>query len=105
MADATTLYAIDNSQDYNVVAQTCCNRIVVQENYNSVTPPTVDLLQKMPSTAASAVNIVKGTAAIYTPLSRRASGSVPYFLPGEVVGTIRTVSGSATVQQIESSQV
>src|ERR1700688_2847542 len=105
MADATTTYAIDNAGpnadgSYNVAAQTYCKRIVVQENYNSVTAPSADLLQKMPSTAANFVNITKGTPAIFT-----AVGLGNGFAPGQVVGSIKTVSGSITVQQIESQEV
>ncbi|MFI5118609.1 MAG: hypothetical protein ACHP8B_18125 [Terriglobales bacterium] len=102
MPDRTTTYAIDNTQDYIVVTQTMCKRVTVQENYNSSTPPTADLLQKMPATAANAVNVAKGTPAIYTPDNLQGKG---LFYPGAVTGTIRTASGSITVQQIESNQI
>ena len=103
---ATTTYAIDNSQDWNVVAQTLCRRIVVEEDYNSQTPPTVDLLQKQPA-GGSAVNIAKGTPAVYTQLLPLVFNGC--FQPGDVVGTIRVLSTggvtSCTVKQIESNQV
>jgi hypothetical protein len=105
MADATTTYAVDNTADVNVVAQTSCARIVVQENYNSSTPPTQDLLQKIPASAANAVSIPKGTAAVYTPQTRRHGVGPFVFQPGEIAGTIRTSAGSVTVQQIESLQI
>jgi hypothetical protein len=110
VADATTTYAIDNNADYHVVVNTPCNRVVIQENYNSANPPTADLLQKMPFGAASAANIAKGTAAVYTPSTlasaqARRSGGGAMFAPGDNIGSIRTVSGSITVQQVESMQI
>lgn len=105
MADATTLFAVDNLADYPVIVQTPCARVVVQENYNSATPPTADLLQKMPATAANAANIAKGTPAIYAPQSRRTSFGQIGFNPGDIAGSIRTAAGSITVQQIESLEV
>lgn len=97
----TTLLAIDNSQDWNVVAQSYCRRVTVQENYNSQHPPTVDLLQKAPATG-TAVRIAQGTPAIYT-------APPGGFKPGDIAGTIKVdpVGGitSCTVQQIESQTI
>ncbi len=106
MADATILYSVDNSQDYNVVVQTQnCKRIFVQENYSSSVPPTQDLLQKMPASATNAISITKGTPAIYTPSSGGVGWSNNVFYQGQIVGTIRTAAGSVTVQQIESTEI
>ena len=97
MADATTVYAVDNSQDYSVIPNTVCKRISVQENYDSSSSPTADLLQKIPASAASAVKVAKGLPAIYT--------SATFFQPGVAVGMIRTSAGSITVQQVESNSI
>ncbi len=106
MADATSTYVIDNSQDWPVVALNYCTRITVQENYDSTHAPTADLLQKMPATA-SAIRIPMGTPAIYTPTLSAvllpASGRV--FIPGQTVGTIRAAAGSVTVSQVEHSSI
>lgn len=92
-------FAIDNTKRYSVVAQTTCRRILIQENYNSVTPPTADLLAAQPA-GGTQVNIAKGTPMIFTPpVGNR------FFAPQQIVGDIETVSGSITVQQIESQQV
>ena len=95
----TTTFAIDNLGPYNVVANTYCSRIVVQENYDSANPPTADLKQYTPG--GNPIRIAKGTPAIFTP----AGATTGFFTPGEVVGQIQTSSGSITVQQIESSQI
>lgn len=101
-------FAIDNTKRYSVVAQTTCRRILVQENYNSVTPPTADLLAAQPP-GGTQVNIAKGTPIIFTPQTGLTPGQNNFagqqFLAGQVVGDIETVSGSITVQQIESQQV
>jgi hypothetical protein len=99
----TNTFAVDNTQRYQVIAQTYCRRILVQENYNSTTPPTADLLMSEPA-GATQVAIPKGTSAIYTTAVTEVVGS-PYFKPGQVAGEIETVSGSITVQQIESQEV
>lgn len=96
--NATNTFAVDNTQRYQVIAQTWCRRIQVQENYNSTSAPTADLLMARPA-GATQVNIVKGTTAIFT------ASTHAHFTPGQVVGDIETVSGSITVQQIESDQV
>ena len=96
---STNTFAIDNGQRYKVIAQTYCYRIMVQENYNSVSAPTCDLLAAQPA-GATQVNIAKGTPVIFT---RALSDSK--FMPGQVVGDIETVTGSCTVQQIESQQI
>lgn len=96
---ATLTFAIDNLGPYNVVAQSYCRRIVVQENYDSANPPTADLKMYIPfgSAAPVAVRVAKGTPAIFN-----AEG---VYSPGQTVGQIQTSAGSITVQQIESSQV
>lgn len=101
----TTTFAIDNLGPYNVVANTYCSRIVVQENFDSANPPTADLKQYIPA-GGVAVRIPKGTPAVFT-FAATASTLYPYptFTPGQVVGQINTSAGSITVQQIESSQV
>jgi hypothetical protein len=96
---ATNTFSIDNSARYQVIAQTYCRRIVVQENYNSANTPTCDLLMAAPA-GATQVAIAKGTPAIFTP----PTGSL-LFTPGQLVGDIETASGSCTVQQVESQQV
>jgi len=105
-ATATNTFAIDNTQRYSVVAQTRCRRITVQENFNSTTPPTADLLMAQPA-GATQVAVAKGTPAIFTPstVSNCNSGLEPEFMPGQTVGDIETASGSITVQQTESRQV
>lgn len=97
MADPITTYAIDNAGPYNVVANSYCLRITVQENYNSANPPTADLKQYRPAGSATPMRIPKGTPAIFT------KGGTYY--PGEVAGAIQTEAGSITVQQIDSSQI
>jgi hypothetical protein len=97
--DATITFAVDNSQAYNVVARRRCQRIFIQEDYDSATPPTADLVQAIPA-GASGVRISKGTAAIYTPPS-----GATFFERGDIAGTIKTSSGSITVQQIHSQRI
>lgn len=95
---ATNTFSIDNTQRYQVIAQTRCQRITVQENYSSVSPPTCDLLMAAPANAAQ-VSVPKGTPAIFTPVSGA------FFEVNTIIGDIETASGSCTVQQIESQQV
>ena len=107
MADRTITYAIDNAGpnpdgSYNVVVQNICRRITLRENYNSSTPPTVNLIQKMPAGAANAANITEGDSAIYTALASQDGG---VFRPTQIAGTIKTAGGAASVQQIESDQI
>ena len=97
-------FAVDNSQRYKVIAQTACRRIVIQENYNSVTPPTADLLQAQPA-GGTQINIAKGTPAIFSPPGSGSQHFISGFKPGDVAGDIQTVSGSITVQQVESAQI
>jgi hypothetical protein len=100
---STNTFAVDNTQRYQVIAQTRCSRVLVQENYNSATPPTADLLMSAPA-GSTQIAVAKGTPAIFTPTVDSLARPV-MFAPGEVVGDIETVSGSITVQQIESTQV
>lgn len=95
---ATNTFAVDNTQRYQVIAQTTCRRILVQENYNSATPPTADLLMSFPP-GATQVAVPKGTPAVFTPPHGL------WFSPGTVAGEIETAAGSITVQQIEGDQV
>ena len=104
--NATNTFAVDNTQRYQVIAQTACERIAVQENYNSANAPTVDLLMAKPA-GATLVAVPKGTPAIFTPPSNNTQnfGPRPQFSPGQPAGEIQTATGSATVQQIEGAQV
>jgi hypothetical protein len=98
MANFSTTYAVDNNAEVNVVCHVDgVSRIVVQENYDSATPPTADLIQRCAVPGSGQVKIPKGTPAIYT--------TATSFRKGEIAGTIETSSGSITVQQVESSQV
>lgn len=96
MADPITTYALDTTK-IDVVANSYCKRIAVKEDYDSDSPPTANLLQYDPTGSSTPAKIVKGTPAIFTSNSN--------FYPGQVVGGIKTSSGSITVQQIESAQV
>jgi hypothetical protein len=95
MAQPFLTFAIDNTKQYAVVARTYCWRILIQENYNSATPPTADIQQFNPD-GSGPVNIAKGTPAIFS--------TGPY-LPGQTAGFVNTPSGSITVQQIESMKI
>jgi len=95
MSQPFSTYAIDNTKLYAVIANTYCRRVVVQENYDSANPPTADLEQYNPD-GSGPVLIPKGTPAVFS--------KGPY-TPGTQVGSIETVSGSITVQQIESMEV
>ena len=104
MADPISTFAIDNAGpnpngSYNVVANSYCRRITIQENYDSANPPSADLQQFIPATSSTPARVAKGTPAIFTPLSDL------YFTPRQIVGAIKTSSGSITVQQVESEQV
>lgn len=105
MADYSTTYAVGNSAEVSVVCHIQgAKRILVQENYNSTTPPTADLLQRGAAAGSTQVNIAKGTPAIFT---APADGPSPIggFNTGDIVGTIQTVSGSITAQQIEYNRI
>lgn len=100
-------FAIDNLAVYPVRAASYCDRIVVQEDYDSSSPPTCDLRQyklnsgalpsQPPAYGATPVKVAKGTPAIYT----KPGG----YVPGEIAGGIATASGSCTVQQVEGKQI
>jgi hypothetical protein len=102
-----TLFAIDNSQVYAVKARSYCARIVIQEDYDSISPPTCDLAQykvvsgsqpgQSAAYGANGVKVSKGTVAIYT----KPGG----YVPEEIAGGIKTASGSCTVQQVEGQEV
>lgn len=96
---STTTYGIDSTQRYKIVAATQCERVTVQENYDSATPPTADYKVAQPS-GAPQVLVSKGVPFIFTP-----PNGAKFFFPQQVVGDIQTVSGSVTIQQIESQQV
>lgn len=109
--NATNTFAIDNTQRYSVLANTQCRRIYVQENYDSAVPPTADLLMASPAGAAQ-ILVAKGTPCVFTAKASDASKGLATFtagaweyVPGVVVGEIETVSGTITVQQLETNQV
>lgn len=108
MADPNSTFAIDNTQVYNVTANSVCRRIVVQENYDSANVPTADLLQYRPATSSTPTRVAKGTPAIYTK-GGTGAGSTPisagWYTPGEVAGGIKTSAGSITVQQVEGAEI
>jgi hypothetical protein len=85
---------------YPVICQSfSATRITVQENYDSANPPTQDLTQYSDTFTANGVLVAKGTPAIFTPPPNGR------FYVGQIVGSISTVTGSITVQQLESSQI
>lgn len=101
MQDLTQIIAIDNAGpnadgSYNVVSPGYCRRITLQEDYDSASSPTADLRAKMPASAANFVKVAKGTSVVYTPVGRE------FFKELEVVGTIKTSSGSINAQQVAS---
>lgn len=99
MADFSDTQAIDNTQEYAILAPIDgIVRVAVQENYNSSTPPTADLVQRCAHFLSQLINIAKGTPAIYT--TQRGGYSV-----GDKVGTIKTASGSITISRAFSTQV
>jgi hypothetical protein len=93
---ATSTMAIDSTQEYSVVAPSEARRFEVRENYDSSSAPTCDLIQAMPL-GGTAVKVAKGTSAIYT-------RSAPW-IKGDVIGSIKTSSGSCTVAIIPGDQV
>ena len=101
--NATNTFSIDNTQRYQVIAQTYCRRIVVQENYDSANPPTADLLMAIPA-GATQILVAKGTPAIFA-APKLANGGGDLFDPGQIAGDIETVAGSITVQQVESATI
>lgn len=99
MADYTTTYGVDASAEIDV---TChldgIKRITVQENYDSATPPSADLLQRGRLSASGQIKISKGTPAIFTSPGEG-------YQYGQKAGTVKASSGSITVQQIETSRI
>lgn len=96
---STRIISITNAGT-NIIAHLYCRRIWVQENYDSVTPPTSDLTQKAPA-GATAIKISKGTPAIFT-----APGPNGAFTPGQIVGVVAcTVAGPIEGQQREDQLV
>ena len=96
MADYTTTYGISNVSATSVLCHIgSAVRITVQENYNSVVPPTCDLLMQGAGAGSSQINVSKGTPAVFT----STDGG---FIVGQVVGYIQTYTGSCTVMQLES---
>jgi len=89
----TSTFAIDNTKTYEVRANTYCTEIKVQEEYDSDEPPTADLEQFVPFDG-DPIKIAKGVPAIFS------KGSS--YRPKELVGGIKTVAGSISVQQRES---
>lgn len=89
-------FTVDNSKRYQIVPQTYCRRIEIQENYNSANPPTQDYLIAQPP-GATQVNFAKGVPAIFT-----TGGS---FVPGTPIADIQTTAGTITVRQIESHSI
>ena len=107
MPDPVSTYAVDNTAVVNVVANSYCDRILVEENYNSSNPPTADLRQYVPAGSSTPARIVRGTPAIYTKVNPIGSISqnARIYAPGEIAGGIRTETGSITVRQIESIKI
>lgn len=95
----TITYGIDNGGPYDVYARTYCRRITVQENYDSATTPTQDLIQYIPPAAKGgiAIKVSKGTPAVFS----RAT----HYGPGDVAGQIKTSAGSITVQHREDDAI
>lgn len=96
-------FPIDNAGpnangSYDVVARSYCKRIKIQEDFDSASPPTADLRQYIPANSGP-VKVSKGTPAIYA-----APGESHYY-PFQVVGQIKTASGSIIVQQTEGDEV
>lgn len=90
-------FGIDSTKRYQIVAQTICERITVQENYDSANPPSADLLVAQPAGGTQAL-VSKGVPFVFTPQGK-------WFYPTNIVGDIETVSGSITLQQVESQSI
>ncbi|SRR5579885_84816 len=105
MANPITTYAVDSTAVVNIVANSWCKRILVQENYDSTSAPTADLLVYNPANSATPAKVAKGTPAIFTPAPVGPNWQMGCFYPGQIVGGIKTAAGSITVQQIEGEAV
>jgi hypothetical protein len=92
-------YGIDNAQRYPVFARVDCRRITVQENYDSLNPPTADLLVAQPA-GGTQMRVAMGTSVVFTP-----SELGGCFLKGTKVGDIQTSAGSITVQQQDTQHI
>ena len=102
MADGVLVFAIDNAGpnadgSYNVVATDYCDEIQVRENVDSTQWATADMQMKMPPNAANFGKVGQGETASFTPLGL---GST-IFSPNQVVGTIKTRTGSINVRQLQ----
>lgn len=84
----------------DIIANTFCRYIKVQENSDSAHAATTDLLMAQPK-GAPQIRVPKGTPCIFTPLD---GGS---FYPGQLVSTVLTASGGGTVggAQIEQQEL
>lgn len=93
---ATSIVAIAD-EPTEIITNTRCRRVRVQENYTSAAGATTDLTMAEPE-GADGVIILKGTPAVFT-----APGPNGSFEPGQVVGTVAVndVEGPVNCQQIE----
>jgi hypothetical protein len=107
MADQTYQFACDNTAYVNIVVQSAsCSRITIGEYYTSAVPSTTDLLVKQPATAANPAVVLQGTSITLTPTGGTAfTPEGAYFNQGQIVGAVKTVAGSVTIQQVEGTRV
>lgn len=99
----TSTFAVDNT---GYVAIKCrgsfARRILIQEDYDSSTPPTQDYVVQQPAGAPD-IKVAKGTPFIFTyplPLAGFVNdGGVT------VLGQVKTAAGAITMQQIESPEI
>jgi hypothetical protein len=84
----------------DIVTNTRCRRVRVQENFTSDDGATTDLTMEEPK-GADAVIVLKGTVAVFT-----APGPNGAFEPGQTVGVVAcSVTGPVEGQQIEDQLV
>jgi hypothetical protein len=93
---ATSVFGVDSTQRYQVVAQTRCRRITLH------TVPVSAILMSAPSNRnykgrESQITVPSGSPAVFTP------NNGEWFTPGQVVGDIQIPQGSCTAHQSEGS--
>lgn len=100
LPNQTTTFGVDSTAYVDVVVSAnFCMRVVIQENYDSVTPPTEDLIVQQPP-GATGVKVAKGTPFVFTP-----SWPDTKFFKGQHIGSVKTSAGSITIQQLEGQSI
>lgn len=104
MSGKTLIFPVTSAAPQPIVAQTICKEVEVGEDQSVPGFPTVDYVIRMPTAVDDPLTLLKGQRFLFTPTGSPLGKNTlhyGYYVPGDIIGYIETVSGSSDFAQDE----